>query len=110
MGISERLEMPVISKKVCKGQQDVVYTEIIKTHGTSIRIDIRSDAYAFQSHARCHVFSDESKKWNLLVETHYAGMRTPHKLYVAPFSEASFKADRIELVAQASELLGIPFA
>jgi hypothetical protein len=110
MVISESTEMPVITKKVSKGQQDVVYTEIIKTHGTSIRIDIRSDSYNFQSHARCYVFSDESKKWNLLVETHYASMKTPHKLHYGAHSEANFKGDRNELVDQASELLGIPFA
>jgi len=102
--------MPVINKKVSKGNQDARYTETIKTKGICIRIDIRSDFYAFQSWAHCSVCSEKDLQWNILVDIHYGIMKTKVGSYSKGPTEADFKADRDELVRQASEILNIDFA
>lgn len=105
--MDQNQERKVISKEVAKGQQDVVFKEILVTGGLRLRVDIRSDAYDFQSHARIDVFRPADLKWNHLASIHYSVMTTPHKLYykLNGTDEQWFLKDRNELVRQATEIL-----
>lgn len=67
------LEKPV----VVKGRQDVSY-KAAWTHssGIKVRARIKSDSYAFQSHAYLEAFSPTDQKWNRVVDLHFSEMST----------------------------------
>jgi hypothetical protein len=93
-----------ISKVYSKGQQSHNYLEVLSLDGLKLRISIKRDAYDFQSHARIEAFSKGEAKWNFIHAIPYAEIQMKTS-YVAVASEASFKADRDELVRVAKALL-----
>lgn len=105
--------MPQVYKSLSPGNQEVIFSEILKTHGISIRISIKSDGHPFQSRATCEVFSKETSSWNPLAAIHHGVMKTPHKLHYMTdgkgLDKAHFQADRNDLVNVASEILAVPF-
>lgn len=75
------LEKPV----VVKGRQDVNY-KAAWTHssGMKVRIRIKSDSYAFQSHAYLEAFSPTDQKWNRVADLHFSEMSTQEGLIYTP--------------------------
>ena len=110
--------MKIIKEEYAKGQQDIKLNKVIQSdQGLKISIDIRSDSYDFQSHARVSVFHPTELKWNLVASIHYSEMKTPSKLYykVAQNQHAnsvaeSFKDDLENLVSQAEQILDQKFS
>lgn len=102
----------VIDKRVCRGQQDVDYVEVLTVtckRGRTItphklRVKIRSDAYAFQSYARVERWDGD--KWHAVHDLGYSNMKTPIGLsHASGDLEAKFTADRDELVKLAEAIL-----
>lgn len=90
----------VISEDVSKGRQDVVKTWVLAVGTQKIRIQIKSDSYDFQSHARAEIWDDQKKGWNFVHSIHFGNMATKDKLFYSPAwqSPANFKADYEELL------------
>lgn len=91
------------------GGQDANYLEYFTTPGgKKLKITIRSDAYDFQSHARCHVLTP-ALTWEVLCHIQFKLMKTPHKLAYGT-TEGSlvnfFMKDRQDLIDTALMLLG----
>jgi hypothetical protein len=103
--------MKTITMKISAGQQSVDYAETLDANGTKLRISIKSDAYAAQSHARLEVFSPVELRWNNLVTLHHGAMATAPGLVYRPsqggLDPAHFAADRDEMVRQAAEILDL---
>lgn len=99
-----------LNKAIGIGEQDVIYKETadLICNGKTVekvRIEIRSDSYDKQCHARVSVF--DGKKWNQVDSIHYSNMKTVSKLAYKPNppKESDFKADREALVALAMDVL-----
>ncbi len=95
------------SLQISKSQQDVYYTEVGELNGNKVKIEIRSNAYKFQSSAVAFVWSEINKCWNRAVELHSSLMATEEALYAkraAPTSDW-FGADRDNLVSHLNFLL-----
>lgn len=69
-----------ISLTISKGRQSISYKEVLKHKKTNkkLKIEILSDSYLEQSHARVHLWSGE--KWELIHSIPYSSMKTPCKL------------------------------
>lgn len=70
---------------VVKGRQDVTY-KAAWTHssGIKVRVNVKSDSYAFQCHAYLEAFSPTEQKWNRVVSLHHAEMTTVNGLIHYP--------------------------
>lgn len=74
--------MELIKEDYSLGTQSANLTKIIKSEaGLKIKIDIKSDAYDFQSFARVSVFNQSELKWNVISSIPFANMNTPTKLF-----------------------------
>jgi len=100
--------MKSLHLEIGKGQQDVVYTELLAHQSHKLKIVIRRDSYDFQSAATVQVFDTGARRWNTLAELHYSKMLTPTKLHVMPShsDKALFAKDRDSLLHQAKLILG----
>lgn len=100
--------MKTTYSEISDGQQNQVYRETIDAGGHMLRIDIKSDSYEFQSHARIELFNKTEGKWNSLATVHYGSMKTPTKLSYANKAKSAtpYAVDRTTLIAQAAAILG----
>lgn len=62
--------------------QDVNFTALLKVDGHKVRLRIRSNAYAFQSHAYADVWSPADLQWHNIAEVGHGSMKTPKGMYV----------------------------
>jgi len=93
-----------IDKQCCKGGQSMNYTEVVILGECRVRIDIRSDSYKEQCHARCQLWS--SGKWQLIHNIFPALMQTPSELtYKRAATESDFMKDRTQLLNVAEQVL-----
>jgi hypothetical protein len=97
----------VIDTTIGKGRQDIVYRELVMLTDKKVRIDIKSDSYDFQSHARVSVWNAAEDKWNQIDSLHYSAMQTPQGLcYRDGWNDAAhFKKDRDRLLTMAKLIL-----
>lgn len=111
--------MKVIKEEYSLGTQSAHFVKIIEgDNGLKIKIDIKSDSYDFQSHAKVSVFNPTELKWNIVDSVPHSNMKTPHKLYYhvsAPNKNASvlashFIADTNTLISHAEDILGDSFS
>jgi hypothetical protein len=89
------------------GGQSVTYREllgVVKT-GDRLKIDIKSDAYRAQSHARIERW--DGNQWQLVWSIPAHAMATPEGLYVRKPTAKDFRADTETLVAHAATVLGL---
>jgi hypothetical protein len=102
-------KIKVISKTITLGRQSVFYKELMSIGDHKLEIDIESNSYDFQSHARIKVFSATELKWNNLAEIHFGSMKTPFCMYVWTKEkynqDSNFTFDRDELIRQAFLIL-----
>lgn len=100
--------MKSLHTEIGKGQQDVVYTELLDHDSHKLKVVIRRDSYEFQSTATIQVFDTSARCWNPLAELHYSKMLTPTKLHVMPgeSDKRVFASDRDFLLHQAKLILG----
>jgi hypothetical protein len=110
--------MKIIKEEYSKGTQSAHYIKMMESdEGSKIKIDIKSDSYDFQSHAKVYAFSPTELKWNVISSIAFSEMKTPAKLYyqigynqapdvVAPH----FIQDTQELTKQAEDILGQSFS
>lgn len=93
-----------IKTSIGHGSQDVIFDQIIQRGAHKLRIDIRSDSYQNQCHARIFVWSNMA--WSLITEIHHDNMITASKLkYKTRVDESDFADDRRELIETALEVL-----
>lgn len=107
------MAVKVVDKRICRGSQDVDYVEVLKltckaTGLHTLRVKIRSNAYAIQSYARAERWDGE--QWHPLCELGQGNMKTPTSLYTRSEAvhgglEAKFTADRNELVKLAEAIV-----
>ena len=92
------------------GKQDVDYKQYYVLDGLRLRIDISSNAYAFQSYATVKVWRPDALDWSYVPSIHYADMKTPVGLYNDPKPRSAwpsyFQADADELKRLAKFILG----
>jgi hypothetical protein len=96
---AKKINTGTVSKQIAKGTQDVVYDEILNlSGGRKVKVSIRSDSYAFQSHARASLW--DGSKWHVVHSVHHSLMKTPSGLYYKSGgdTEVHFQADRAELL------------
>jgi hypothetical protein len=98
--------MKVISTTVSYSQQDVNFIQYLDIGGHKVRIDIRSNAYKFQSHAKLEVLNKKEMKWNVVVSRPSGDMQTQEGLYVRKGCDAGlFEFDRKWLLNVFVELI-----
>jgi hypothetical protein len=92
---------------ITQGSQSVIFTELLTYKGHSLRISIKSDAYANQCSAQISIFSPATLQWNPLWTIPHGGMETKTGLHYAPDWENSFhfKADRQTLISCMTDIL-----
>lgn len=100
--------MKTLHTEIGKGQQDVVYTELLAFGLNKIKIVIRRDSYDFQSSAVAHVFDTGAQRWNPLAEVHYSKMATPMSIHIRHASPGAelFTQDRNVLLKKVELILG----
>lgn len=98
-----------ITKTLARGSQDLNLKIVdIVTKGdkkVKLMFSIKSDSYAFQSHAKVAVWDDMNMLWSPVHNIHYDAMKTPAGLYYqgdksaagAAAQEHHFNADLAEL-------------
>ena len=96
-------------KSLSFGQQDVKLFELLNYGDHRLRLNIRSDAYKSQCHAKFEVFNKAGMTWSVIVYRPAADMKTQEGLAYMPPSkkatEADFKADRDWLLKQFKNLV-----
>lgn len=111
--------MKVIKEEYSLGTQSAHFIKIIEgDNGLKIKVDIKSDSYDFQSHAKVSVFDSKDLKWNIVDNVPHSNMKTPHKLYYhvpRPNGNASvlashFVEDTHTLISHAEAILGDTFS
>lgn len=113
--------MRTLTKTHAFGRQSVSMTELMELNGHKLKLEIKSDAYSFQSHARVSILEKApSVKWNYLHSIPPTAMATPEGLIYQPASQlysrnggavpsaimAKFDNDRNALIEVAKMLLG----
>lgn len=93
-----------IPRTLTKSGQAVVYRELCTAPGCALRIDIVSDAYRQQGHARIERWDGD--KWQTVWSIAPTAMATPEGLYVRQFSDQDFATDRATLLKHAAVILG----
>lgn len=97
-----------------KGSQDVHFEEHLMVGPHKCRINIRSDSYRTQCHARCYVWNPNDLQWNLVSHIHPNAMKTESEIAYIPSMRQTvdteahrkmFKLDRDELANQLAEIL-----
>ena len=97
--------MKTITKQIGNGRQKVTYTEIVQTDdGTKLRVEVASDSYQRQCHARVQRWDGE--QWRFVHGIHFSNMKTETGLcYSGNVTDESFKADRDGLLQVAQAVL-----
>lgn len=95
-----------LHKALAFGQQRATYQETLQVGTAKLRVMITRDSYDFQSSARIDAFSPTELKWNPIAFIPHGIMATNKALaYWERATEASFKADRDNLLDQARAIL-----
>lgn len=95
-----------LHKALAFGQQSADYQETLQMGTAKLRIMITRDSYEFQSSAHLDAFSPTDLKWNRIAFIPHGIMATNKTVsYWARATEADFKADRENLLAQARAIL-----
>jgi hypothetical protein len=94
-----------IELSIAAGRQDVKYKLIGQLGEYKIKIEIRSDSYAFQCYARVYVWKD--LEWSFIDSIHHAGMSTKSGLVYTsdPEDATQFKHDKDKLIDIATKIL-----
>lgn len=108
-----RIDTTVIARNISKGQQDVRFTEVLRLGDHTLRIDIRSDSYREQCHARIDRW--DGTRWQRVHDILPGSMQTANGLVYKPlFRDAavgsltgveSFQADADELLRVALDVI-----
>lgn len=107
VGDYHRSEPKSLDVAIGGGQNDVYYEEHIEYKGHKYRIDIRSNSYGFQSHAKLYSFANDQRSWNSVTSIHYASMKTEtglvhrpefHRMPYGAGVKGFFSEDRDELI------------
>lgn len=96
-----------ITKTLTAGRDDAKYLHILEISGHRLKVDIRSNSYDFQCHARVSRWNDS--KWELVHSIPYGAMKTPSGLVYGrnPATDADYTADLTELLRVATAILGV---
>lgn len=88
---------------IAAGNQDVSCEQYVTVNARKVRLDVRSNAYKSQSHARAFVWDQQALRWNALCEIPPALMNTPEGLCYRPGapSAAPFERDLTLLLRRA---------
>ena len=104
--MTKTIKTTTISKQISgAGQQAARYHETLTLGAFRLRIAIRSDNYEEQSHARIEAFSAADLAWHEIHTIIGAAMATK-AAYARSLSDATFAADRAELLRVAAAILG----
>jgi hypothetical protein len=97
----------VVRSEIAKGSETLIYTEILYIEDLVCQIEIASDFYRAQCHARATVWSDPPLKWSYVTSIPYSLMKTQEGLayHVTVVCYADFKADRDELITRLLQVL-----
>lgn len=105
----KRKQAVIVAPQVTLGRQSTEYREMITIDDKKLKIDIKSDSYDFQSHARIYVWKGDTDGWTLVHSIHFGQMKTPAELVYHPnkggLSLHHYKLDRDELVRVAIAVL-----
>lgn len=99
-------EHKILSMDVSKNLQDVHFEQILQLGEYKVRLQICSNAYQFQSHARAQVWQKDKLAWSQLVHIQPEAMKTPATLYAhSNVHLGVFAKDADELVRKATLVL-----
>jgi hypothetical protein len=108
-------EIKLISQEIGRGGQDLNYQEVFNIGDNALKINIKSDSYGFQCHAKVSWLNRSEHKWNVLHSIHHSNMKTESQLHHHPQARnigsnkasllSEFWADREELVRIAQSLI-----
>jgi hypothetical protein len=105
-----KVSMQIINKEISKSDQGVHYIEYLKIRGSTLRIEIYSDAYQAQSYCKLYAFSNATMTWNLLIKRCPEKMKTKEGLCYLPNGDThdystDFETDRQWLICLFKELI-----
>jgi len=98
--------MKTIDRQISETRDDVHYTEVLDIDGSRFKVAIRSNSYAFQSHAKIVRWNGE--EWKNVYSLHHTEMKTPHGLCYARENKTSptqFTDDRNQLIKVAKAIV-----
>jgi hypothetical protein len=100
----------VLSTTLHRGHQAIVYTRLLDTTTKDkkkhkLKIDIESDTYLFQSHARIHRWNGE--EWKQITHIPFSLMKTKNGLIHMPASRPVIGEDFMEDVKELHRLAGL---
>ena len=95
-----------IHGSVSKVHDDLVYEEIVQGRNHTLRIEIRSNSFPFQCHAKIERWNGE--RWEQMLRWSDQQMHTkPSLSYNKHASQADFEEDRNELLNLALKILRV---
>jgi hypothetical protein len=100
--------MTRISQQFYNSEQSWHFERIVKHGKLRMRVDIRRNAYDFQSWVRGYIFDPVHMKWNLLVDRPIEGAKCEQASYVRKVeSIAPFQADAESVLKELNELVSV---
>jgi hypothetical protein len=92
-----------IRKRLWQDKQSWNYEAIYELNGNKVRVNIKRDAFDFQSYARAHVL--DCKQWRPITRIPYPHMHTKASYVSDTVTEENFTQDEKELIEEVSTLL-----
>jgi hypothetical protein len=100
--------MKKISQQFYNAHQSWYFERIVKHGKLKMRVDIRRNAYDFQSWVRGHIFDPVHMRWNLLVDRPIEGAKCAGANYVSTFEDIKpFEADAESVLKELNELVSV---
>lgn len=100
--------MTRISQRFFNADQSWHFERIVKHGKLKMRVDIRRNAYDFQSWVRGYILDPVHMKWNLLVDRPIEGAKCEQANYVRTVeSVAPFEADAASVLKELTDLVSV---
>lgn len=97
----------MIEVKTWKGSQSVHFRKLMQLNQFKIKLEIKRDSYAQQSHAMAYVFDPIKLDWNAIYSIPYPQMKTKEGLMYGgqEITSVLFKDDSEALMAGITSIL-----
>lgn len=101
------ITVKMIEVKTWKGSQSVHFRKLVQLNQFKVKIDIKRDSYAQQSHAVAYVFDPVKLDWNAIYSIPYPQMQTKEGLMYGneEITATPFAKDSEALMAGISSIL-----
>jgi hypothetical protein len=104
---SNGITVQMIEVTTWKGSQSVHFRKLVQLNAFKVKLEIKRDSYANQSHAIASVWSAEKLEWNTVYSIPYPQMKTKEGLMYgsAEITSVMFKDDSESLMKGVTSIL-----